>query len=328
MIMRIFSGGDVVTGCTATFTGLDDADIITQAFAHAAADHGMTSPPPELGERVLAATRTVAAPGCEQDLRRVAGDGRRQESHRGRHSDDGGQPPVDRRLRSAFDDAPIGMAVTTPTGAFVEVNRALCDLVGRTAADLRLRSIDDILTVDDAAAASTARQQMIESRTHRHQAETHLVHADGHTVLVLLTCSLVLDVATAVPAHVVCHLQDITARQTEREDLAHRVLHDSLTGLPNRALFLDRVGHALHRSERRPRSVGVLFCDLNTFKRINDTYGHDAGDAVLVEFARRLRAVQRCGDTAGRLYGDEFVLLCERRGSSEQPAWPSAFTKP
>lgn len=311
--MKVFLCGDVIPGCPATFTGLDDGEIFRQVVAHVAADHGIASPPPELRGLVLAATR-VGAPSQEQKLVRVPGDGRRQQSHRATRPGSVARKRVGRRLRSAFDDAPIGMAVTTPTGAFVEVNRALCDLLGRTALDLLSCSIDDVLTADDAAAARAARQQMLERRIPRHQTESHLMHSDGHVLLVLLTCSLVFDHVTATPAHIVCHLQDITARQTEQEALAHQALHDSLTGLPNRVLFLDRLEHALQRRERRPMSIAVLFCDLDRFKWINDSFGHAAGDAVLVEFACRLRTVKRRGDTAARLYGDEFVVLCEEPG--------------
>jgi PAS domain S-box-containing protein len=104
---------------------------------------------------------------------------------------------------------------------------------------------------------------------------------------------------------------DITDIVQAQEQLTHDALHDSLTGLPNRALLLDRLDAALVRSERSRREIAVLFCDLDGFKSVNDTAGHAAGDEVLVETATRLAAVVRAGDTVARVGGDEFVLVVE-----------------
>ena len=93
--------------------------------------------------------------------------------------------------------------------------------------------------------------------------------------------------------------------------LAHQALHDSLTGLPNRVLLRDRLGVAVGRTRRRPNSLALLFLDLDGFKSVNDGYGHDAGDDLLVEVARRLQRALRPGDTVVRYGGDEFVILCE-----------------
>lgn len=95
-----------------------------------------------------------------------------------------------------------------------------------------------------------------------------------------------------------------------RRGLEHLATHDVLTGLPNRALVLDRLEHAL-AAARPGTTLVVLFVDVDGFKQINDTLGHAAGDAVLVEIARRLSRATRGGDTLGRLSGDEFVVVCE-----------------
>jgi diguanylate cyclase (GGDEF)-like protein len=100
-------------------------------------------------------------------------------------------------------------------------------------------------------------------------------------------------------------------RKRSEMDLAHKAMHDVLTGLPNRTLLLDRLSHALTRAKRHGSFVGVLFLDLDGFKPINDRLGHEVGDKVLLTLGHRFRKVLRTSDTAARIGGDEFVILCE-----------------
>ena len=122
-------------------------------------------------------------------------------------------------------------------------------------------------------------------------------------------------------------LRDVTDAIVAEKLLKHSALHDSLTGLPNRALLIDRIDRALARSGRDHREISLLFCDLDGFKHVNDTAGHKAGDAVLVETARRLQAVLREGDTVARVGGDEFIVLVEpwdRPPHGDEPISPEA----
>ena len=119
---------------------------------------------------------------------------------------------------------------------------------------------------------------------------------------------------------VVVNLHDVTERSEFERTLRHHVLHDGLTGLPNRTLLLDRVRQALVQRSTGEDRVGVLFLDLDRFKVVNDSLGHDAGDRLLVEIGGRLTDAVRRSDTVARLGGDEFVVLCVGRDSPTQIA--------
>jgi diguanylate cyclase (GGDEF)-like protein/PAS domain S-box-containing protein len=115
---------------------------------------------------------------------------------------------------------------------------------------------------------------------------------------------------------IVLNSRDVSERKAFEEQLAHQAFHDSITGLANRALFRDRVEHALERQTRDEKPVSVLFMDLDDFKTINDSLGHAAGDRLLGEVGERLRTCLRTPDTAARLGGDEFAVLLEDGGES------------
>ena len=218
-------------------------------------------------------------------------------------------PPADRR--SAFANAPMGIGLTTPMGILVDANPALAALLGRSVEELHGHSVLELVHPEASAAAEEAHAQLVTHRTRPMRLETRLVRSDGSEVPVQVTASWVDESANGQAAHLVMIVEDITDRKALEAQLVHRSLHDALTGLPNRLLFQDRLWHALERGHRERTPTCVLIMDLDGFKAINDELGHPMGDLVLISFAERLRSVLRASDTATRLGGDEFSIVCE-----------------
>jgi Amt family ammonium transporter len=140
--------------------------------------------------------------------------------------------------------------------------------------------------------------------------ELDMIRADGEVIHVQQSISADFDERGAV-RQVFFVGRDVSEQRRREVDLAHQATHDPLTDLPNRALLLQLIEHALHRAERDHGLIALLFLDLDRFKSVNDSLGHDAGDELLVDVARRIAGVLRPSDTVARLGGDEFVVLCE-----------------
>jgi diguanylate cyclase (GGDEF)-like protein/PAS domain S-box-containing protein len=217
---------------------------------------------------------------------------------------------AEERFRRAFDDAAIGMALTSPEGRWLRVNRALCAITGYPAEKLTGLAFREITHPEDRGRDVDALRAMIAGELERFQTEKRYFHADGHVIWVSLNVSIVRD-EDGKPLHLISQMQDISERKQAEERLAYQASHDSLTDLPNRALLDDRMSVALGRLRRTPLPLVVLFCDLDRFKLVNDSFGHDAGDRLLLEAGERLRGLVRPSDTVARLGGDEFAILCE-----------------
>lgn len=217
------------------------------------------------------------------------------------------------RLSAAFTAAPIAMAVVTAQGVVEEANPAFAELVAASAAEVAGRPAADYLHPADLPVATAAFHRLHRGRTSTTSGELRALATDGTVRWVLGSASRSPDGSTYV-----VQLVDITSRKAAEDRLAHQALHDALTGLPNRTLFLDRLQVALAGLSREPGRVAVLFLDLDGFKAVNDTLGHRRGDELLVEVSRRLREAVRASDTLARFGGDEFALLAPDIGDPGQ----------
>jgi len=340
------------------------------------------------------------------------------------------------RFRSIFDHAPIGVAVVSLEGRYLQVNRSLCEILGYTEEELQALTWQEITHPDDLAVSSAFVRRILEGEFPRYHLEKRFLHSDGHIVWASLSVSLLRnaedeplsfvsqiqdvterkeveqviveseerfrslvqyssDIITILEAdgtvrytspavekvmgykpeeqvgtnafesvhpddrdraldtfaeilkrpglhpplefrlphkdgswryleHIVNNLlddpvvrgvvittRDVTERNAMEDQLHHQAFHDPLTGLPNRTLFMDRLEHAVTLANRRGSKVAVLFIDLDNFKVVNDSLGHNAGDQLLIAVAERLMACLRSEDTAARLGGDEFTILVE-----------------
>jgi diguanylate cyclase (GGDEF)-like protein/PAS domain S-box-containing protein len=194
------------------------------------------------------------------------------------------------------------------SGAIRFWNRGAEELYGWPKADVLGRTPQAILQTRFPLPLADINAELVGSR----RWEGELIHTrhDGSTVVVSSRWALQVD-AHGNPRTVLGINSDITSRKHAEAALEHQALHDALTGLPNRSLFRDRLEHALAQAGRREQLVAVLFLDLDNFKVINDSLGHQTGDELLVEVAQRLRTCVRGGDTVARLGGDEFTVLLE-----------------
>jgi diguanylate cyclase (GGDEF)-like protein len=223
-------------------------------------------------------------------------------------------------LRSVFDGVPLAIAVVEPDGRIALWNRELDELLPETASGGPTRDLAGLLRALRRAALDPGEVDRLEVAL----SERDLVD-DSFELPLVDGGALAVTVAPlrhSDGAHVLC-LRDAGGELRARRELEHRALHDPLTNLPNRELLLDRLTVALARRVRAGTSVGVIFIDLDRFKKINDDYGHAVGDELLVSVAHRLEREVREGDTVARYGGDEFVVLCEDL-TSEATAAPLA----
>lgn len=209
--------------------------------------------------------------------------------------------------KSLFEHNPNAVYSLDKTGHFVTCNDACARISGYSLEELKQISFVPLVHEDD----------LDEVLRHFHQAvagdpqnfEARIWHKNGHIVHLAVTNIPIIIDSEVTGVHAI--VQDITDRKQFEEQLTQMAQYDSLTGLPNRRLFYDRLDQAMERARRHQCHMALLFMDLNGFKVINDTYGHGVGDQLLIAFAARLRQSVRKMDTVARLAGDEFIVIVE-----------------
>ena len=212
------------------------------------------------------------------------------------------------QFRVAMENAPIGMALVDLSWNIIEVNSAFAELLGTTREALVGYSFSDISHPEDREQERMLVQALLAGAQSRFSLEKRYLRADGHVVWTMLDVALV-RTPNSASDHFVAQVRDTTESRLKSEMLAHRAMHDPLTGLANRTL-LQEVLQSVLDQPRRDR-VAVLACDLDGFKQINDRYGHAAGDEVLVHVAGVLRAAIGPRGTVARMGGDEFVIVLQ-----------------
>ncbi len=214
------------------------------------------------------------------------------------------------RFEVAFEHSPIGRALASLDGRLVRVNRSFCELTGFPAEALVGMKADALLVEANAADRGMELTLLLEGRVDHAVIERDLRRFDATLRRVRATVALVPN-AAGEPEWVDVSVEDVTELREAQEQLAHQATHDPLTRLSNRAFFQELGEQALARAHRDGTLVAVLFLDLDRFKRVNDTWGHAAGDELLREVAGRLRTCVRRSDVLSRFGGDEFIVLCE-----------------
>jgi diguanylate cyclase (GGDEF)-like protein/PAS domain S-box-containing protein len=218
----------------------------------------------------------------------------------------------EQRFREVIEMTPAGYVLATADGRIIDVNPALCALSGRTRDDLAgscLALLFEAFPWDRLEQAGGAAVQGFEAV---------LRHADDHQLHVLFNGSVRRNAAGELES-VTGLMTDITGRKQAESRLQELATHDTLTGLPNRALLHERLQRMLEACTPG-RSVAVMFLDLDRFKDVNDSFGHEHGDVLLCEVAARLRRVLRPADVVARLGGDEFVVAAECGGGTDAAA--------
>ncbi|HUO49716.1 MAG TPA: EAL domain-containing protein [Acidimicrobiales bacterium] len=213
------------------------------------------------------------------------------------------------RFQAAYQNAPIGFALIELDGTIMDVNPSFAAIVDRDSASLIGLSVTEFTHPDDQGISADVMRRLAEGET-TCRFEKRYFRPDGTEVWTRVSASCVRD-EEGRPRHLVSLVEDITESRSLREHLTFVAFHDQLTGLPNRALFVDRLATGLKRTLRNGRKVAVLLADIDQFKLVNDTLGLEVGDELIVAIAERLQQAVRPADTVARLAGGEFVVLCD-----------------
>ncbi len=226
------------------------------------------------------------------------------------------------QFQSAFDNASIGMALVGLEGQWLEVNQALCELVGYSEGELQHLTFQDLTHPDDLDADLALVDDVLAGRRSSYQMHKRYIHADGRVIWALLSVSLATD-EDGKPLHFISQIQDVTERRELEERLRNQAEQDPLTGLANRRRFEQELERQIERSTRHAEAAALAVIDLDSFKDVNDVHGHATGDKLLTSVAAALHRRLRATDVAARIGGDEFAVILigvDERGATTAAA--------
>jgi len=223
------------------------------------------------------------------------------------------------RFSSTMELAAIGIAHVGDQGRFIYVNPQLCAMLGYTEQELLSMTVRDVSHPGDVTLTDESSDKLRSGQIRSFKMEKRYLRKDGTPVWVGLTIASKRN-RNGVYQYDISVVEDISARKGAEERIQYLATHDGLTGLPNRVLFGQILQLAIETARRYDRKLAVLFIDLDRFKIINDTLGHEAGDVLLREMAARLRECLRASDVVARLGGDEFVVLLQEINDAAQAA--------
>jgi diguanylate cyclase (GGDEF)-like protein/PAS domain S-box-containing protein len=209
-------------------------------------------------------------------------------------------------FRSMFENAPLGMALISLEGSFIRVNAALCQFLGRSEEALMQLPHEEITFSADVEAEKARQMALLSGGELVAQFEKRYKHADQRPLWSLVSISLLRD--HGEPVCYLYQVHDLMERKEMEQRMARLAYSDPLTNLSNRAHLLSELERLLAFSRRHKQQLAVIYMDLDRFKQINDTMGHEAGDRLLQEVAKRLSANLREVDCVARMGGDEFVM--------------------
>src|SRR5437870_2771448 len=215
---------------------------------------------------------------------------------------------TEEHFRNAFDYAAIGMALVSPQGAWLRVNRSLCELVGHSEQELLASNFQAVTHADDVGNDLANLYRLMQGETPTSHVEKRYVHKQGQIVWALNSVSLV-RTTDDTPVHFIFQIQDITERKRAEAALQSLSLIDELTGLYNRRGFLAVTEQHIAAIRRNEKVPVILYADLDGLKEINDSLGHHEGDRALIKTAEIFKDTFRTADIVARIGGDEFVVL-------------------
>jgi diguanylate cyclase len=222
------------------------------------------------------------------------------------------------RFEAIYSGALTGVMVMSGEGHIVDANPAMVRMLGLTGPEQVRAHIIEHLDPEERQRVGGAVRELFAGDESSLRLDTRLLRGNGEQIWISASLSIVREL-DGRPSFGIVMVQDDSERKAAEEALVrqselneHQALHDGLTDLPNRTLFRDRIQQGIAVAQREASQLAVAMMDLDRFKDVNDSLGHHAGDALLVEIGRRLRGVLRCSDTVARLGGDEFGVLISK----------------